>query len=81
MEHKENIAGGLSSSADDRQGNRFRFALPLVCLRSSVGGWRKPKRHPISPLRGMSGRTEGWEGSPTLDLTRSQPEISLRAWL
>ncbi|TIL90567.1 MAG: hypothetical protein E5Y65_13725 [Mesorhizobium sp.] len=43
------------STATQVQGSRFGFALP-----SSVEGWRKPRRHPISPLAGeMSGRTEG----------------------
>ncbi|TIM26485.1 MAG: hypothetical protein E5Y63_29075 [Mesorhizobium sp.] len=42
------------------QNNRFRFALPTSRCVSSVGDWRKPRRHPISPLAGeMSGRTEG----------------------
>ncbi|SIT56606.1 hypothetical protein BQ8794_30055 [Mesorhizobium prunaredense] len=42
------------------QGNRFMLALSLIDLPSSVGGWRRPTRHPISPLaEEMSGRTEG----------------------
>ncbi|RWC06529.1 MAG: hypothetical protein EOR92_24930 [Mesorhizobium sp.] len=58
------------------RGNRSGLALPLTALPFSVGGWRKPARHPISPLAGeMSGRTEGGGKDRHLSiLTHSQPE-------
>ncbi|RWP18199.1 MAG: hypothetical protein EOR00_12605 [Mesorhizobium sp.] len=54
------------------------LALPLTALPFSVGGWRKPARHPISPLAGeMSGRTEGGGKDRHLSiLTHSQPETA-----
>ncbi|RWB59902.1 MAG: hypothetical protein EOQ47_06415 [Mesorhizobium sp.] len=41
-----------------RKGGDWQFR---PCRTScNAGGWRKPSRHPISPLAGeMSGRTEG----------------------
>ncbi|RWP50179.1 MAG: hypothetical protein EOR05_06865 [Mesorhizobium sp.] len=47
-----------------------------------VGDWRKPKRHPISPLAGeMSGRTEGGVKDRQLSTSALPTRISLRARL
>ncbi|GLS41851.1 hypothetical protein GCM10010869_74480 [Mesorhizobium tianshanense] len=46
--------GRAREAQADARAIGFSVALPLVRLRSCAGGWRKRKRHPISPFAGRA---------------------------